>query len=86
MSAKSFHDLLGTQYELYLEIMGLRKETMPEDQLRETRRAFMGACGQMLSLLKDDLTKIEDEDEAARILEGMENQVLDFFKAEEGER
>lgn len=80
-----FYDLLGRQYPLYLQIAGLSEQQMPADQIRETRRAFMGACGQMLALLREDLAAIEDEDRCVKILENMEQQVIAFFKAEDGE-
>ena len=50
---------LAYQWKLYLQQMGLEEEAMPAAQLRETKRAFYGACGQMLLLLRDGLPPLD---------------------------
>lgn len=50
------------QWQEYLKRMGMRESAMPPDQIRETKRAFMGAMGQMLVLLRDEIAGESDED------------------------
>ena len=76
---------LEHQYQLYLEKVNLKESEMHYAQRIETRRAFMGACGQIIVLLRDDLTKL-DEREALATLQNMTNQVGDFFVREYSKR
>lgn len=69
---------LENQYQLYLKRVALTESKMHPDQRRETRQAFMGACGQMIFLLRDELASLE-EDEAIAVLEKMKNEVGNFF-------
>lgn len=58
---------------------------MPEDQHREMKRAFMGACGQMLILLKDELGDWSDkhgDEAAANVLQNMLDQIFKFWQGE----
>lgn len=71
------------QYQIYLQRSRLREWLMGDAQRVETRRAFYGACGQMLILLRDEVTSLEDL-EAIETLSGMERQVQEFFKKESG--
>lgn len=68
---------LEYQYGLYLERGGLKEGEMHPVQAVETKRAFFGAWGQLLLLLRDDMP--EDEDEAVKILERMQDQVVNFW-------
>ena len=52
---------LEKQYQLYLERVGITESQMHPIQKIETKRAFMGACGQMLILLRDDLGALEED-------------------------
>ena len=72
---------LEHQFDLYMERMKLDKRKMPEIQLRETKRAFYGACGQMLLLLRDDVSALPDE-EGIKALDRMFNQVSSFWLRE----
>nr|WP_028666314.1 hypothetical protein [Runella zeae] len=63
---------------LYLERVGLNIKTMHPIQLQETRRAFYGAAGQMLILLRDDLSELPEE-EAISKLDSMIIQVEAFW-------
>ena len=72
---------LEHQYQLYLKRVGLKEENMHPVQKTETRRAFMGACGQMLILLRDDLGVLE-ESKAIEIMQDMINQVQVHFMKE----
>ncbi len=66
------------QFMLYLERVGLNIKTMHPIQLQETRRAFYGAAGQMLILLRDDLSELPEE-EAISKLDSMIIQVEAFW-------
>ncbi|MGB0521438.1 MAG: hypothetical protein ACPGJS_00690 [Flammeovirgaceae bacterium] len=72
---------LQHQYKLYLQRVNLDESTMHPVQRIETKRAFMGACGQMLLLLRDDLTQLSEE-KAAETLQDMITQVQIFFTEE----
>lgn len=69
---------LDYQYELYLKRVGLSIATMPDSQKKALKMAFMGACGQMLLLLRDDVGAM-DEKQAVSTLEKMIGQVSNFF-------
>jgi len=79
MANKTFD--LEHQYQLYLKRVGLKETNMNSVQKTETRRAFMGACGQMLILLRDDLGKLE-ESKAIETMQDMINQVQVHFMKE----
>lgn len=72
---------LENQYQLYLKRVGIKEIQMHPAQRVETKRAFMGACGQMLILLRDDLGALE-EDKAIAQLRDMYNQVQSFWLKE----
>lgn len=69
---------LEHQYQLYLERVALSEATMHPEQRKQLRQTFMGACGQMLIMLRDDVGKLE-EDEAIKVMENMINQVSNYF-------
>lgn len=69
---------LEHQYQLYLKRCELSEDKMHETQRKETRRAFFGACGQMLVLLRDDLSDLP-EDDGIEVLQNMLNQVSNFW-------
>lgn len=73
---------LDHQFDLYLERTKQDKNKMPSIQLQETKRAFYGACGQMLVLLRDDITALPDE-QAMDTLDDMMNQVGSFWIGEQ---
>jgi hypothetical protein len=76
---------LEHQWNLFVERCDLGKINMPEDQRREMRRAFFGACGQLLILFKDELGDYIDKegDEAgAKVMQNMLDQVSDFWQKE----
>lgn len=73
---------LEHQYKTYLERVGLSEDRMHSQQKVETKRAFMGACGQMLYLLRDDLTKMP-EHEGIETLQSMIEQVTQFWITEQ---
>ena len=69
---------LEHQYQLYLQRVALNEETMHPEQKKQLRQTFMGACGQMLILLRDELALL-DEDEAIANMADMLNQVENYF-------
>ena len=75
---------LDHQYSLYLKRSGLKEAEMHEVQRTETKRAFFGACGQMLLLLRDDLGGMEDEDRAVATMHDMVIQCEQFWKDQLG--
>ena len=72
---------LEHQYQLYLKRIALSEDQMHSEQKKQLRQAFMGACGQLLILLRDDLTDIEEE-EAIKALDSMRDQVINYFLEE----
>jgi len=72
---------LEHQYQLYLKRVGLKEAMMHPAQRTETKRAFMGACGQMLVMLRDDLVELP-ENEAVETLQDLNNQVSNYWLAE----
>lgn len=72
---------LDHQYQLYLKRVGLIESNMHPIQKAETKRAFIGACGQMLLLLRDDLGALE-ENLAIKTMQDMINQVANYFMNE----
>jgi hypothetical protein len=76
---------LDHQWKLFLERCGVPENKMPEDQRREMKRVFFGACGQLLILLRDELGEYEEkrgEEAAAKILQNMLDQIEDFWQKE----
>jgi hypothetical protein len=72
---------LNDEFERYLNIVELDKRIMPPDQLRELKRAFYGACGQLLILTRDEVGALPDE-EAIEALQDLLNQVANFWNNE----
>lgn len=72
---------LEHQYKLYLQRMSLSESTMHPQQKIQLRQTFFGASGQMLILLRDELSKLE-EVKAMETLQDLINQVGNFFLAE----
>jgi phosphopantetheine adenylyltransferase len=72
---------LEHQYQLYLQRMALSESTMHPQQKIQLRQTFFGASGQILILLSDELSKLEEE-KAIETLQDLINQVGNFFLAE----
>lgn len=77
---------LEYQYQLYLKRVALKESDMGSIQKTVMKNAFMGACGQMLILLQEDVGTIENEDEAIEVLQHMKSQVGTYFLKEKGEQ
>lgn len=76
---------LNHQWGLFLERCGISAITMPEDQHREMKRAFFGACGQLLILLRDEVGDYGDKHgdaAAAYVMKDMVDQVSAFWQKE----
>lgn len=76
---------LTFQWHLFCERCGVPENKMPPDQRREMKRAFMGACGQLLILQRDELAEYADklgDEAAAKILQNMLKQVDDYWQKE----
>lgn len=73
---------LEEQYKLYLERMRMDERLMPVVQRIETKRAFMGACSQMLLLMENEYSEIEDEDKALEVFDGMKEEAKVFWENE----
>lgn len=73
--------LLEDLWKKYQELMKLPEERMHPTQRVETKRAFMGACGQMLILMRDEIGALSEE-EAVKIFEDLLNQVMIFWRGE----
>lgn len=72
---------LEYQWKLYLERVAVKEEELPPIQVQETKRAFYGACGQLMMLFKNTLTNFDD-DTAVDLLQDMEKQILTFWQNE----
>jgi len=70
---------LEKEYQKYLETTKQDEAKMNPVQALETKRAFFGACGQMLILFRDEIGGIEDEDQAIEAMQDLLNQVGDFW-------
>lgn len=52
---------------------------MGDVQKTEMRRVFMAACGQMLVIFRDEITKLPD-DEAVKSMQYMLDQATEFWE------
>lgn len=67
----------------YLNLVGLKIHEMSPVQLIETKRAFIGGCGQTIILFTQELSDFTDE-EATAIMDNMVQQISDFWQQEKG--
>ena len=63
-------------WQQYLKLTKLDAAKMPAIQIRETKRAFYGALGNMLVMLQE---MPDDDDAAADILTNITNEVGQFW-------
>jgi hypothetical protein len=68
-------------WKKYQELVGLPEERMHAVQKIETKRAFMGACGQILILMRDEIGALPEQ-EACEIFSDLLNQVMQFWQVE----
>lgn len=69
------------QFKLYLQRVGLAGKVLHPEQDKQLRQAFYGAFGQLLFLMRDDVSEL-DEDAAIAVLEDLKKQVGEFFLRE----
>lgn len=69
---------IETHYRKYLHLMSLDESKMADIQRKQTRRAFYGAWGQLLILMRDGISTHEEE-EGINIMQAMLNQVAEFW-------
>ena len=69
---------LEEHYQAYLKRMNLKEERMHPMQKIQLRQTFMGACGIMLVYFLEEISKLE-EDEAVAEMVNLQNQVKQFF-------
>lgn len=72
---------LKYQYQLYLKRAGLSERNMHPQQRRETKRAFMGAWGQLIVMLSEDILPL-GPDEGQRVMDDMSHQVGEYWANE----
>lgn len=79
---KIFQEInLEYQWKQYLKRVRMEHVVMSAVQEQEMRRAFFVACGQMLVLLRDDVSLLPDED-AVVCMQDMMNQIQAFWQNE----
>lgn len=66
------------QFEKYLQLVALDKRKMPPNQLREMRQMFHGATGQIIVLMRDELSALPDN-QATLVLQEMLNEITNYF-------
>lgn len=76
---------LEEQYQLYLKRIKLSEETMHSEQRKQLKQTFFGACGQMIILLRDEISELEEID-GVKVLEGMLGEVTNFFLKESNQQ
>ena len=72
---------LEEQYQFYLKMVCLEESKMSETQKTETRRAFYGACGQILILARDVISEMEERP-AIETFQDLLKQVSVFWEKE----
>jgi hypothetical protein len=72
---------LEWQWKQYLKRVDVTEEQLSPIQRQEMKRAFYGACGQILILLRDDVGELP-EDQAVTVLQDMMNQIQNFWQGE----
>jgi len=72
---------LNNEWLSYLHRVGFNENDLPEDQLREMKRAFMGACGQMLVMFRQDISTLSLS-EGNGVIHNLFMQVNNFWQQE----
>lgn len=74
---------LDYQFDLYLKRVALSESSMPADQYREAKRAFMGACGQLFFvLLENSCFGTLGNSEPDALTQNIMNQIGDYWTKE----
>lgn len=83
--AKKVTDLIFKmehQFTLYLQRMGLSRESVPAEQLIEIKMAFYGGASQLFFLMTQDCPKLT-ENEHVIVLEKIMDQFADFWNEQQ---
>jgi len=75
---------IENQYKTYLERVNMKEESMHPVQRVELKRAFFGAVGQLLLLMRDEISELP-EDESLKVLESQYSEVLAFWQKTVGQ-
>jgi hypothetical protein len=70
---------LEEQYRLYLLRMSLRETEMHPQQRLQLKQTFYGSAGQMLIMLRDDVSALPEE-QAVAALDDLIQQVVNYFQ------
>lgn len=70
------------QFTLYLQRCNVTRESLPPDQLREMRRAFYGAAGQMFFLMTEDISSLSER-EYPGVLDSILDQIQEYWNKEQ---
>lgn len=65
-------------YQNYLSMVNLDEDHMHPEQKKQLRQTFFGACGQLIVLFHDELSKLSDK-EAVETIESMLNEITFYF-------
>lgn len=67
-----------SQYQLYLEKIGITEDQMCDGQKIEMKRAFMGGFGQSIILMVNDIAALPEKD-AENIVIDLHKEVKNFW-------
>ncbi len=73
---------LEYQYHLYLQRVKLKEYLLPTEQQVQLKRAFMGACSQLLALFNKKMKSDEPAENIFQMLEDMVAETVEFWRAE----
>lgn len=73
---------LEEKYKEYLEMVGLKLDSMSDFQKQETKRAFFGGMSKLMHTLKFDMLNLTEEREL-EVLTGINGQINQFWITEE---
>lgn len=69
---------LENQYQIFLQKIGLDENEIPSQQKKQLKLIFMVACRQILILLRDEVSLLDD-DEGVKVMKGIIDQAKDFI-------
>lgn len=72
---------LEHQYQLFMERLNMEEPKMHPIQKIQLRQAFMGGCGQIMILMRDEVSELEEMD-GIEVLDNMLEQVGEFWTKE----
>jgi hypothetical protein len=67
------------QWKQFLIAAKVSEEELPEVQRTELKKCFFAAAGQIMVLLRDKISAIEDLEEATQVLRNMAEEVQTFW-------